>query len=56
MFHIVDLNLSDYDWLDTMLELDDLDEQEILLRNIRYRVHLISEKRALGLYHLRIGC
>jgi hypothetical protein len=51
---IICLDLSDHEWLKTCLDLEDLEEYDILRLNLRYRIHLIVEKRALMLQHLRM--
>lgn len=53
MYHIVVLSLSDIEWLNIMLDLEDIGAYDILIQNLRYRIHLIVEKRALMLQHLR---
>lgn len=49
---IIDLGLSDLQWLEIMLDLEDLHQYEALRLNLRYRAHLTDTKRALGLLHL----
>lgn len=50
---IVALSLSDIEWLNVMLDLEDLEAYNILVHNLRYRAHLTTDKRALMLQHLR---
>lgn len=49
---IILLTISDLQWLEIMLDLEDLHEYESLRLNLRYRQHLSKEKRALWLQHL----
>jgi hypothetical protein len=49
---IVALDISDLEWLQAMVDLEDMQEYEIVKANTRYREHLSSAKRALGLQHL----
>lgn len=53
MKSVVSLDLPDIEWLQIMLDLEDLHAYNILIYNLRFRVHLIKEKRALQLQHLR---
>lgn len=49
---IIHLGLSDLEWLEIMNDLEDLQLYKTLVQNLRYREHLTSAKRALGLQHL----
>ncbi len=53
MTNVVSLSISDIEWLQVMLDLEDLQAYTILKHNLRFRAHLIKEKRALRLQHLR---
>lgn len=49
---IVHLGITDLDWLQTMIDLEDLHFYNTLIYNVRLRPHLLPEKRALGLQQL----
>jgi len=49
---LVDLQISDLEWLQVMQDLEDLHMYEALVTNLKYRTHLMQQKRALGLQHL----
>lgn len=53
-FKLIDIQLTDYAWLETLCDLEDLDAPIKLLRlQLKCRPHLRMEKRALFLEHLR---
>lgn len=52
MMYTIAMWLEDYEWLETMSDLEDLNEYTIVLHNLKFRSHLNSEKRARGLQHL----
>lgn len=48
------LKLSDAEWLQTLIDLEDMSQYEdILQQNVRYKEHLETDKRALLLQHLQ---
>lgn len=53
MINIIALTLDDQEWVQTIIDLEDMDEYEILAYNLRYRLHLSDVKKALILDHLR---
>lgn len=56
-FKLIDIGLTDYAWLKTLCDLEELDAPpEIMRLQLKCRSHLIMEKRALCLEHLRLLC
>lgn len=52
-FKLIDVGLTDFAWLETLCDLEELDAPIELLRlQLKCRMHLTMEKRALGLEHL----
>lgn len=48
------LQLDDLEWLQTLLDLEDMGyEDRVLQANIKYKAHLETDTRALGLWHLQ---
>jgi len=46
------LQLDDIEWLQTMLDLEDMDcYYDVVQQNARYKTHLETDKRALFLNH-----
>jgi hypothetical protein len=53
IFKLIDLNLTDFAWLQTLCDLEELDAPiELLKVHMKCRPHLSMEKRALYLEHL----
>jgi len=50
--NIIALTISDISWLEVILDLEDLDMHEEVIFNVRYRIHLMQEKRALLIQHM----
>jgi hypothetical protein len=53
-FKLIDIGLTDYAWLETLCDLEELDAPPELMRvQLKCRPHLSMEKRALYLEHLK---
>ena len=53
-FKLIDVQLPDVLWLETLCDIEELGApQELLALQLKCRVHLRLEKRALGLEHLK---
>lgn len=54
-FKLIDIQLTDFAWLQALCDLEELDAPiELLKLQMKCRPHLKMEKRALGLEHLRL--
>lgn len=54
-FKLIDLQLTDFAWLQALCDLEELDAPiELLKLQLKCRQHLKMEKRALGLEHLKL--
>lgn len=52
-FKLIDIQLTDFAWLQALCDLEDLDApMELLKLQLKCRPHLKMEKRALGIEHL----
>ncbi len=55
MFKLLDVQLTDFAWLQALCDLEELDAPiELLKLQMKCRPHLKMEKRALGLEHLKL--
>jgi hypothetical protein len=53
-FKLLDIQLTDFAWLQALCDLEELDAPlELLKIQMKCRPHLTMEKRALGLEHLK---
>lgn len=53
-FKLIDINLTDYAWLETLDDCIDLDmPPELIALQVKCREHLSLEKRALYMEHMK---